>query len=284
MDKILRGPGAIVEIRVYDGAGDLVDAGAGNGTATVSDSAGDPVAGSPFTATNVAVGVYEVAIPAALDVLDTYTVEWTFPDTTSRTTTFELVGTFLFTQAELRALDPVLADETAFPDAVIVNARENAEQRFEEAAEVSFTLRGAREWIDGKGRDRVFSRHAELRRLIAAKLGGTALTVGELAEIEVYPTGELRRSAGWPAGSRNVEILVEHGYETVPEPVRRAGLLYARSVLLRSALEQSDRATAVFTDIGGYRLTLAGRDGPTGLPEVDAVLASFGRRPAGAFA
>jgi hypothetical protein len=79
---------------------------------------------------------------------------------------------------------------------------------------------------------------------------------------------------------------VTHGYEAVPEPVRRAGLIYARTLLIRSAMEQSDRATAVFTDIGGYRLTIAGRDGPTGIPDVDAVLSpdQYGRRPAGSFA
>jgi hypothetical protein len=281
MDRILRGPGATVELQLYDAGGDAVDAGGGNGSAAVTDSAGVDVAGSPFTATRLSTGRYAVAIPATLTVLDVYDVVWTFADTTTRRSQFELVGTFLFTQAELRGLDAVLANETDFPDAALVNARENAEQRFEEAAEVSFTLRGDRELVDGNGRDAILSRHHELRSLVAAKIDGTAITA---ADVEVYPHGLLYRAAGWTAGRRNVELLVEHGYETVPEPVRRVGLLYARSVLLRSALEQSDRATAVFTDIGGYRLTLAGRDGPTGLPEVDAVLAQFGRRQAGSFA
>jgi len=31
--------------------------------------------------------------------------------------------------------------------------------------------------------------------------------------------------------------------------------------------------------VGGYRLTIAGRDGSTGLPEVDAVIDQFGRAP-----
>lgn len=281
MDRILRGPGATIELRIYDAGGNLTNAGGGNGTADVVDSAGAAIAGSPFTATNSGTGIYQVSIPATLTTLDVYSVTWNLPDTTERETQFELVGSFLFTQADLRGLDMVLADETAFPDAAIVDARENTEQRFESVADVSFTLRGAREAIDGSGRSSIVSRYHELRRLVSATVNGTAITAGDVV---VFPFGELYREAGWSEGRRNVVALLEHGYATVPEPVRRAGLLYARSVLLRSALEQSDRATAVFTDIGGYRLTLAGRDGPTGLPEVDAVLSQFGRRPAGSFA
>jgi hypothetical protein len=281
VDRALRGPGATIELRVYDAGGNLVDAGGGNGTAAVVNSAGLSIAGSPFTATRTALGTYQVAIPATLTTLDVYSVTWNLPDTTTRATEFELVGSFLFTQAELRGLDPVLTDETAFPDAAVVDARENAERRFERVAEVSFTLRGAREAIDGSGRTSIVSSYHELRRLVSATVDGVAITA---SDVVVFPFGELYRAAGWTEGRRNVVALLEHGYTTVPEPIRRAGLLYARSVLLRSALEQSDRATAVFTDIGGYRLTLAGRDGPTGLPEVDAVLAQFGRRPAGSFA
>jgi hypothetical protein len=281
MDRILRGPGATIELAVYNSAGDLVDAGAGNGTAVVKDSAAVAIAGSPFVATHGTTGLYTVAIPAALAVLDTYTVTWTLPDATTRTTEFELVGSFLFTQAELRGLDKVLEDESEFPDAKIVDARENTERRFEEAAEVSFTLRGARLLVDGRGTSKLLTGRQELRRLVALKLNGVTMS---MSDVKVYEHGTLYLEAGWPCGNRNLEALVEHGFATVPEPVRRVALLYARSVLLRSALEQSDRATAVFTDIGGYRLTLAGRDGPTGLPEVDAVLEQFGRRPAGSFA
>lgn len=284
MDRILRGPGATIELRNYSAAGDLVDAGGtGNGTAAIRDSAGVAVAGSPFTATRVSVGTYQVSIPSTLAILDVYSVTWTLPDATTRKTEFEIVGSFLFTQAELRALDTVLADETAFPDAVLVEARENTEQRFERAGLVSFTLRGDREYLDGTGTDRLISRHAELRALVSATMDGGSVTV---ADVDVYPHGVMRLLSGWTSGYRNVVALVEHGYLSVPEPVRRVGLLYARSILLKSALEQSDRATAVFTDLGGYRLTLAGRDGATGIPEVDAVIGpdGFGRRAAGSFA
>jgi len=281
MDRILTGTGATVRLLVYDTAGDLADAGAGNGTATVKDSAGVAIAGSPFTATHNGTGTYDVSLPTTLTIQDTYLVTWTMPNATLRATEFEMVGTFLFTQADLRATDAVLTDQTTYPDALLIEARENAEQRFEEAARVSFTQRGERFYLDGTGTVDVTVPRAELHALIACTANGVTVAP---TDVKVYRHGTLRRINGWPTLPQSVMVLVEHGYRTVPSPVRRAGLLYARSVLLRSALEQSDRATAVFTDIGGYRLSLAGRDGPTGLPEVDAVLAQFGRRQAGSFA
>ena len=81
----------------------------------------------------------------------------------------------------------------------------------------------------------------------------------------------------WTAGVGNVAVLYEHGRRSPEAPVKRAGIRLAKSVLLPSPLTADERATAVFTDIGGYRLTLPGRDGPTGLPDVDAVLDQFGR-------
>lgn len=284
MDRILRGPGGTVELELFDTAGDPVDAGAGNGTADVVDSNGVAIAGSPLTATHGSTGVYTIALPSTLTTLDVYDVTWNLPDSTTRTTQFELVGSFLFAQADLRALDSVLNDEATFPDAAIVKARQNAEERFEKAGNVSFTLRGGREYHDPTGTDTLLSRYEELRSLVACTIGGNAIAV---SDVSVYPDGRLRYPAGWGLFNgtpRTIMTLVEHGYASVPEPVERAGLLYARTTLLRSALEQSDRATAVFTDLGGYRITLAGRDGPTGIPEVDAVLAQFGRRQAGAFA
>ena len=283
MDRLLAGTSGVLQVTTYDAAGAPVDNGAGNGTVEVFDSAGTSAAG-PLTATRTAVGVYQATIPSTLTTLDTYSAVWTFADSSTATTYFELVGSFLFTQAELRALDTVLADETSFPDATIVAARTNAEERFEKAGNVSFTLRGSREYHDPTGTVTLLSRYEELQRLVSCTIGGSAITV---SDVSVYPDGRLVYPAGWGLFNgtpRTIMTLVEHGYAATPEPVKRAGLLYARTVLLRSALEQSDRATAVFTDLGGYRITLAGRDGPTGIPEVDAVLAQFGRRQAGSFA
>jgi hypothetical protein len=290
MDRILKGVGGTVRLLNYDTNADLADAGGGNATVAVYDSTGTAVAGSPFTGTRSVVGTYDMTLPTSLVTLDQYQAVWTMPDASTRETWFELVGSFLFAIKELQSLDAVLADETAFPVASLVEARENAEQRFEEVANVSFTQRGARLLLDGngtvdyRGDGHITTGRQQLYAVKSCSILDVAMG-SELANLVVHRHGTVTRvSAAWPLGTGNIKMLVEHGFRAVPESVRRAGLLYARTVLLRSAIEQSDRATAVFTDIGGYRLTLAGRDGPTGLPEVDAVLAQFGRRPAGSLA
>ncbi len=107
MDRILRGAGGTLTVTLYDSAGTPADAGAGNGTAAITDTAGVAIAGSPFAAVHGAAnsGQYTVTIPASLTVLDTYSVAWTFPDASTRATAFDLVGGFLFTIADLRGFD-----------------------------------------------------------------------------------------------------------------------------------------------------------------------------------
>jgi hypothetical protein len=74
-----------------------------------------------------------------------------------------------------------------------------------------------------------------------------------------------------------VTILTEYGLRQTPAKIKREAMKYAKSLLLEGPLDEG-RATAIFSDIGGYRLTIAGRDGPTGIPSVDAALAQFSRR------
>ncbi len=282
MDRVLRASGATASIVLYDANGNVADAdGTNNGSAAIFDSAGASAA-SGLAATRDSPGTYRVAIPNSLTKLDTYRIDWSWAaGAVTRTTYVELVGGFLFTIADLRAFDSSLASVTA---AEAVAKRQIVEEKFERACGVSFTPRGARLFVDGRGSDRLLIPILELSSLVAAKIDGTALTSSELADVAVYPFGMLRRGSGvWSSGNRNVELLVEHGMSAVPEPIYRAGLAYAKHLLTKSALE-NERATAVFTDLGGYRLSLAGRDGPTGLPEVDAELEAYGALGSGAFA
>jgi len=73
-----------------------------------------------------------------------------------------------------------------------------------------------------------------------------------------------------------VSIVLEHGYDFAPAPVATAAMILAREYVFRSAL--SSRATVEATDVGFFRLSVAGPGRPTGVPEVDAAVAEFGRR------
>lgn len=285
MDRLLRGPGGTLTVTLYDANGAPADAGAGNGTAVVTDSAGVAVAGSPFTAVHGSTGQYTITIPPALTVLDLYDVVWTFADASTRRTQFEIVGAFLFAIAELRTFDTELSNATTYPAALITAARAAVEECFEYemVGRAAFRPRGARDLLDGTGTYTLMVENTLPLRVISAKIATVALTSSELTDLRIYPTGMIRRDqmGYWTRGNRNVEIFYEYGYASVPAPIHIAAMRYARHLLVKSAFEANDRATAVFTDAGGYRLTIAGRDGWTGLPEVDSVLKQWTRSTPG---
>lgn len=277
MDRILRDAGGQQVLTNYDANGDAANVdGANAPVAVVTDSGGTVVAGFTTAAPNPT-GVYTLTFPVNFDVLDTYDVVWTWANGQSRRSGFELVGGFLFAIAELRAFDAVLASETAYPDARLIDVREAVEERMEKAAHVAFRARGARELLDGSSDGEIFLHNRRPIRVVSASIAGVALSADELADVAVYPGGRLmRRSGSWTAKERQVEVLYEHGYPETPAPVHDAALRYGRHLAVKTAFDDADRATAAFTELGGYRLTIAGRDGPTGLPEVDAVIEQFG--------
>jgi hypothetical protein len=281
VDRLLRDAGGEQTLTSYDTNGDLADVnGAEAPTVVVTDSGGTAVAG--FTAARTSTGVYKLTLPGNLEVLDNYSVVWSWTNGQSRRTSFELIGGFLFALAELRAFDAVLANETTYPDARLLDVREAVEERMERNARVAFRPRGAREFLDGDGGRTLILQHRRPIRVVAASVAGTALTAGELEDLALYPTGKvIRRSGTWGGNEREVEVLYEHGYEVTPAPVHEAALRFARHVAVKTVFDDADRATAAITELGGYRLTIAGRDGPTGLPEVDAVIKQFGVRTPG---
>lgn len=75
--------------------------------------------------------------------------------------------------------------------------------------------------------------------------------------------------------STRESIVYVHGLKRFPEPVRRACATLAASYLLPSRIPS--RASGESTDAGFLRYTLAGVDGATGIPEVDAVIQQYGR-------
>jgi hypothetical protein len=285
VDRVLKQAPATLQVLNYDDAGNLLNV-AGVWTATVVDSAGVAIAGSPLAVTNPAVGTYEAVLPAQT-VLDTYDVTWNVPDGSKRSAQFEVVGSFLFTLAELRAFEAGFTDVAAYPVATLVGIRSAVEERFEEVTHVSWTLRGRREFLSGEGRARIFPRSYEIRRLVSARMDGVALSAGDLADVAVFPFGMLERKTGgvWNAGARNIEVLYEHGWPVPPMPIKRAGMRLARSEAIKTILGGSnERATAEITEMGSFRLSIAGREGPTGIPDVDAVLDQFGKGEPGWFA
>jgi hypothetical protein len=263
MDTLLRGTGGTIRLTNYDSTEALANAGAGNASVAVADSAGIVIAGSPLVGTNVSTGTYEAQVPAALAVLDEYTATWTMPDATTRTTHFALSGGFYFTIADLRAFDVQLSDPTTQTTDKLRKIRAAVEERFEgeQGAAIAFVPRGKRLTRDGTGKKSIMLPDLLITKVVSVTIAGVALSAPDLAGILPYAHGQLVRTNGlWTFGQRNIVIQYEYGFDECPEMVAQVAKVYARHLALTSGSAFSDRATAQMTDAGNFRLTIAGRE------------------------
>lgn len=218
---------------------------------------------------------------AAMPLLDTYTVTWTGEvdgQATQWVDQVELVGGYLFELKDLRARDRAFADTSKYPTALLDSKRLEVEETLEsqKAAAVAFVPRGRRVTLDGSGRAAIALPDLEVREVYSVTVNGVALTVEELDAITIDDAWLHLESGVWPTGVKNVTVHYAHGLDAAPPPITRAALTLAREYLAGSDLP--GRATA--TSIGDqmYRLTIAGRDGVTGLPEIDAAIDQHGRK------
>lgn len=278
MERLLRDAGGTITLTSYDANGAAADVnGTEAPTVVVTDSAGVVVAG--FTPSRTGTGTYQATLPNNLDTLDTYSVVWSWTNTQSRRTQFELVGGFIFTVAELRAYYAPFANTTNYPTAVLKAVRDAVEDVFESESVTNraFRPRGMRKSVLGSGTDTLYLGTFDISKLVslAVATGGVAGTAPALSTVQVTPEGTLIVAGNtWYWGT--VTALYEYGLGAVPQVIKTQAMKYAKAMLLEGPLDEG-RATAVFSDIGGYRLTIAGRDGPTGIPTVDAALAQFAR-------
>lgn len=226
----------------------------------------------------------------AVDVpkLDVYEATWTGVvggESQSWTTTFELVGDYLFEISDLRAQDRAFGDAVKYPSALLKQMRVWVEDviESESAAAVAFVPRSRRVVLDGQGNPGLWCPDLEISEVYSAKVNGVALTQTELDEIVVDDSilwmGASRHV--WANGRQNIELHYVHGKRRAPGAITRAALMLAREYLVKSDLP--GRATASSIGDQWFRLTIAGRDGVTGIPEVDAAIDQHGRKRFRAF-
>jgi len=248
-------------------------------TVAIKNGAGVAVLAAT-TAYSITNGIAYNADHAVLAALDTYTCTWTGMQSTEAkewTTIVEACGGYLFEVTEMRAFDSAFASSTVFSDAKMRAARAAAEQRLEQACRVAFVPRARRLTLAGLGHSALFLPDNAVRRVVTLSVDDVAFTADELSELDVREWGRVTRGDGLAfEDGADIEVFYEHGLDYPDAPVVQAAMLLAREYLVRSAL--SSRATVEATDVGFFRVSVAGPDRPTGLPEVDAVIADFGRR------
>ena len=245
----------------------------------IKDGAGVAVL-APTTATTMTNGIQYDAGHAVLAALDTYTCTWTGMKLTAAKewpSVIEVCGGYLFEIAEMRAFDSAFATSSTCTDAKMRAARTAAEQRLERACRVAFVPRARRLSLIGDGTSALRLPDNAVRTVVGLSVDETAFTQDELDALDVREWGRVTRTDGltFESGDK-IEIFYEHGEDYPDAPVVQAAMLLAREYLVRSAL--SSRATVEATDVGFFRVSVAGPDRPTGLPEVDAVITDFGRR------
>lgn len=226
----------------------------------------------------VVAGTLVLAVPfAELPHLDEYSIEWAGKiggQDEVWSTEFALVGGVILTIAEIRRVDRTFADETKYPDATLATVRDAIEECAEKNGMCAFRPRGRRVKLSGTGRTRLVLPDMDLREVYSVTVDGTALTTTELAALRM-DGNVLWREDGWPGGFANTSVHYAYGYDRVPGPVRRGALALAREYVGPNNLPA--RATATQVNDLYYRITVAGRDGATGVPDFDAAIAQFGR-------
>lgn len=287
---------AHIHIPVRDYDGNLVTAST-TVTVSVRDAYDDVVASGSATPSvhgHHTSGWYDYNLPVAVTGnLGVYeaTATWTISGATSSVTYgLETVGNYLFEIADLRAFEPSITANDYDADKVR-EARDYATDRLQNAAQVAFTTRRRVLTLSGDDTTRLMVPDTRITKVNSASIYGEDIGTdlldddllgSELADVEIDDAAGVlvRTNEVWPRGHENVVVDYEHGYEVTPGPVKRAAMMLAIEFLVPSALPA--RATAQATDLGDFRISLAnpaaGRD--TGIPEVDAVIATYGaRRP-----
>ena len=185
------------------------------------------------------------------------------------TTEAEIVGGYVVSLADLKA-ESGLSTKS---DADLAQARQWFEDRAESFCGVAFVPRYARELLDGDGTSELSLLHPFPRSVISCKVAGVAQT--GLTTWDLYKHGLVARDTGsFAVGRRNIEIIYEHGLDTVPSDIREAALTAIRSNVLSATAGGGLPAgvTQLITDAGTYNF---GRPtSPFGIREVDLVLAA----------
>lgn len=274
-----------------------------NVTTPVSIVIKDGAGATVYTGTpTIHSGHCDITLPVAtLPNLDTYEFIYTAKTQPGGadvrwTDIIELVGGHLFEIADLRAQDRAFLDTAKYPTETLRQVRIWVEDVIEGpiAARLAFVPRGRRVVLDGNMPDlsRAYSPvlyNNDYRNLIApdfairkvnsGSINGVALTQDEIDNINVQDNVLWRNSGQyWPAwsfGVGNIKLHYEFGLDRAPGAITRAALILAREYLVKSDLPARATATSIGDQM--FRVTIAGRDGITGIPDVDAAIAQFGR-------
>lgn len=271
MQRILKDTQATLSV-TFSVDGTATNPAPDSATVTITRADGTVLVSSQ-AATDTGVGSFAYTLSAGQNnLLDVLTARWT-SNLGTITTIAEVVGGFLFSISEARAVKP-LNDTAKYSTQQIIDTRTLVEQAIEDACAVAFVPRYKRETINGRGDTTVMLSQPRVTALRSVARDGTALEASELASIVPAGAGSVYYPNRWTAGFGNYTVAYEHGYPYPPERVKHAALLWAKQILIQGPV--SDRTTSMTTDDGTFALSTPGlRGAVAGIPEVDATIQSY---------
>lgn len=201
---------------------------------------------------------------------DLYTAYWMNDGSTIKVQVFDLAEFPYFTIKALKneieksgiRLDSSITDED------IAQKREQVEDIFDNAADYSFCTKGYRQRLYGDGSRAYILEKAYAFEILSLSVNGSFY---DASKCQIRGLGMLKFPEAIDDGSV-IDIHYLHGSRTFTQDLTRFALLYAKSIIGSSSLDP--RATGQTNEFGYMRFSVAGKDGATGIPEVDAFLGS----------
>ena len=187
------------------------------------------------------------------------------------------------TVADVRAISKGddVSDASVFDDAVVTNGITFAEQLVDRHTGNSFEFKAFTSTTDGNGSDWADLINGQgrpifdLATITAATVDAVVLASGVYSAWLIYPSGLVVRDDGsnFPCGFRNVVIAGTAGFSvTAPDNINHATALIARHWVLGTKDRVADRALQIANEHGLTVFAQPGKFGPTGIPEVNAIL------------
>ncbi len=272
------GPTTITKTWYVDGTATDV----GTVTIGIVDADGNVIV-APATAVTTDGGdgtyAYSLAVQTAPKIL---TITWT-EGTQSQTDVLEVVGGWLFTEAELRAYySSDLTSAATYPDSDIAAARERITAEFEQICGVSFVPRYKRQTMSGDGSHVLWIDRPYTSEVLSATIGTTSQTVSNLALDDMLPIVRHKTST-WTAATNsdpyNVTISYVHGHAAPPGDIKRAAMILARNQLVKDVTGAGVPENASsWNDGTGQYVSFAANDQTGrwyGIPAVDTALRRY---------
>ena len=233
-------------------------------------------------------GTAEHSLPIQTEVKE-IDFTWTI-GSESQTDRLSVVGDWLYTIADLRAFHSSdLASTSTYPTVDLANVREEVTAEFEEICGVSFIPKWGQTQRPGNGTREIEIPGVKAQEVLAVAISGSSKTAADFEPNETGTAVYAKQTVfSHPTDSRprNVTISYRHGYDSVPNDIRRAALIVSHQRAKKDVTGAGiPYSASAFNDATGQYVTYGAnsmKERWYGIPEVDNTLRRYRLLP-GAF-